>query len=195
VLEAVFILLEFPSPSRRNFIGSHSLPPLWFTVSVLQGHKRVCVKTQKTKQKDEALVAAKRPWRLVFINIRHHGGTLLQLQDLGPLQELLHSQHPNHEVWQKGWGSGHPQAVSCPLSFLLWPIEYMDASLVYPLGCNACSLHCSSATMGFFAVEPYSLEAFSSNQKLWRAETFSSLVAWEAKQKRMRSQKLEADYS
>jgi hypothetical protein len=28
VLEAVFILLEFPSPSRRIFIGSHSLPPV-----------------------------------------------------------------------------------------------------------------------------------------------------------------------
>jgi hypothetical protein len=27
VLEAVFVLLEFPSPSRRIFIGSHSLPP------------------------------------------------------------------------------------------------------------------------------------------------------------------------
>jgi hypothetical protein len=27
VLEAVFILLEFPSPSRRIFIGSHLLPP------------------------------------------------------------------------------------------------------------------------------------------------------------------------
>jgi hypothetical protein len=27
VLEAVFILLEFPSPSRRILIGSHSLPP------------------------------------------------------------------------------------------------------------------------------------------------------------------------
>jgi hypothetical protein len=27
VLEAVFILLEFPSPSRRIFIVSHSLPP------------------------------------------------------------------------------------------------------------------------------------------------------------------------
>jgi hypothetical protein len=36
VLEAVFILLEFQSPSRRIFIGSHSLPPLWFAVSVLQ---------------------------------------------------------------------------------------------------------------------------------------------------------------
>jgi hypothetical protein len=36
VLEAVFILLEFPSPSRRIFIGSHSLPPLWFAVPVLQ---------------------------------------------------------------------------------------------------------------------------------------------------------------
>jgi hypothetical protein len=28
VLEAVFVLLEFQSPSRRIFIGSHSLPPL-----------------------------------------------------------------------------------------------------------------------------------------------------------------------
>jgi hypothetical protein len=27
MLEAVFILLEFPSPSRRFFIGYHSLPP------------------------------------------------------------------------------------------------------------------------------------------------------------------------
>jgi hypothetical protein len=27
VLEAVFILLEFPSPSRRIFIGSHFTPP------------------------------------------------------------------------------------------------------------------------------------------------------------------------
>jgi hypothetical protein len=36
VLEAVFVLLEFRSPSRRIFIGSHSLPPLWFAVSVLQ---------------------------------------------------------------------------------------------------------------------------------------------------------------
>jgi hypothetical protein len=35
-LEAVFILLESPSPSRRIFIGSLSLPPLWFAVSVLQ---------------------------------------------------------------------------------------------------------------------------------------------------------------
>jgi hypothetical protein len=36
VLEAVFVLLESPSPSRIIFIGSHSLPPLWFTVSVLE---------------------------------------------------------------------------------------------------------------------------------------------------------------
>jgi hypothetical protein len=35
-LEATFVLLEFSSPSRRIFIGSHSLPPLWFAVSVLQ---------------------------------------------------------------------------------------------------------------------------------------------------------------
>jgi hypothetical protein len=36
VLVAVFILLEFASPPRRIFIGSHSLPPLCFAVSVLQ---------------------------------------------------------------------------------------------------------------------------------------------------------------
>jgi hypothetical protein len=36
VLEAEFILLEPLSPPRRIFIGSHSLPPLWFAVSVLQ---------------------------------------------------------------------------------------------------------------------------------------------------------------
>jgi hypothetical protein len=36
VLEAVFVLLEFPSPSSRILIGSHSLPPLCFSVSVLQ---------------------------------------------------------------------------------------------------------------------------------------------------------------
>jgi hypothetical protein len=38
VLEVVFVLLDSPSPSRRIFIGSHSLPPLWFAVSVLQSY-------------------------------------------------------------------------------------------------------------------------------------------------------------
>jgi hypothetical protein len=37
VLEVVFILLEFSSLSRKIFLGSHSLPPLWFAVSILQG--------------------------------------------------------------------------------------------------------------------------------------------------------------
>jgi hypothetical protein len=41
-LETAFILLEFPSPSRRIFIDSHSLPPLWFAVSVLQGCELLC---------------------------------------------------------------------------------------------------------------------------------------------------------
>jgi hypothetical protein len=36
MVEAVFVLLESPSPSRRIFIDSHSLPPLWFAISVLQ---------------------------------------------------------------------------------------------------------------------------------------------------------------
>jgi hypothetical protein len=41
VLEVVFVLLESPSPSRKNFIGSHSLPPVWFTVSVLHFDPRM----------------------------------------------------------------------------------------------------------------------------------------------------------
>jgi hypothetical protein len=40
VLEAVFALLESPSPSRIIFIGSHSLPPPWFAVSVLHTRRR-----------------------------------------------------------------------------------------------------------------------------------------------------------
>jgi hypothetical protein len=40
VLEVVFVLLESPSPSKRIFISSHSLPPLWFAVSVLHKVKR-----------------------------------------------------------------------------------------------------------------------------------------------------------
>jgi hypothetical protein len=39
VLEAAFVLLEPSSPSRNIFIGSHSLPPLWFAVSVLHTFK------------------------------------------------------------------------------------------------------------------------------------------------------------
>jgi hypothetical protein len=46
VLEAVFVLLESPSPSRRIFIGSHSLPPLWFAVSVLQDLKDLGIRPE-----------------------------------------------------------------------------------------------------------------------------------------------------
>jgi hypothetical protein len=42
----VFVLLEFSSPSRRIFIGSHSLPPLWFAVSVLQFRAKPRVTTR-----------------------------------------------------------------------------------------------------------------------------------------------------
>jgi hypothetical protein len=42
VLEVVFVLLESSSPSRRIFIGSHSLPPLWFAVSVLHPWNLPC---------------------------------------------------------------------------------------------------------------------------------------------------------
>jgi hypothetical protein len=55
VLEAVFILLEFPSHSRRIFISSQSLPPLWFAVSVLHVPASVC--TSRTVR----VVGADRP--------------------------------------------------------------------------------------------------------------------------------------
>jgi hypothetical protein len=50
VLEAVFVLLESPSPSRRIFIGSHSLPPLWFAVSVMQSIPLVHKKAPRKKK-------------------------------------------------------------------------------------------------------------------------------------------------
>jgi hypothetical protein len=40
VLEALFILLEFLSPSRRIFIGSHSLPPLVCRIGPSTQHGR-----------------------------------------------------------------------------------------------------------------------------------------------------------
>jgi hypothetical protein len=49
VLEAMFVLYESPSPSRRIFIGSHSLPPLWFAVSVLQDFVEVPNKEEIAK--------------------------------------------------------------------------------------------------------------------------------------------------
>jgi hypothetical protein len=51
VLEAVFTLLEFPSPSRRIFIGSLSIPPLWFAVSVLHKCPQFVKKMDKGAKK------------------------------------------------------------------------------------------------------------------------------------------------
>jgi hypothetical protein len=58
VLEVVFILLEPLSPSRRIFIGSHSLPPplLLFAVSVL--HYCSCSRTRMS-------LCCHRPWKMV----------------------------------------------------------------------------------------------------------------------------------
>jgi hypothetical protein len=53
VLEAVFVLLESPSSSRRNFIGSHSLPPLWFAVSVLQKNTQQCRQSEEVQEDEE----------------------------------------------------------------------------------------------------------------------------------------------
>jgi hypothetical protein len=54
VLEAVFILLEFSSPSRRIFIGSHSLPPLWFAVSVLHQQLKTLLETVEAQQAESS---------------------------------------------------------------------------------------------------------------------------------------------
>jgi hypothetical protein len=44
VLEAVFVLLEYPSPSRRIFIDSHSLPPsLVRRIGPLKGQDLVAI--------------------------------------------------------------------------------------------------------------------------------------------------------
>jgi hypothetical protein len=60
VLEAVFVLLEFPSPSRRIFIGSHSLPPLLIAVSVL--HALNIDFKPRTTIKSQALVDFMAEW-------------------------------------------------------------------------------------------------------------------------------------
>jgi hypothetical protein len=72
VLEAAFILLESPSPSRRIFIGSHSLPPLWFTVSVL--HRSVLLNGQtgthgQTGQTHQSNRVGAAPLRLWFFSL------------------------------------------------------------------------------------------------------------------------------
>jgi hypothetical protein len=53
VLEAVFVLLEFSSPSRRIFIGSHSLPPSLVRrigpseAEDMRGDHMVCIKAKQ----------------------------------------------------------------------------------------------------------------------------------------------------
>jgi hypothetical protein len=76
VLEAVFILLEFPSPLRRIFIGSHSLPPLWFAVSVLQGGKAARNRgRRRSAGGDLGFIGRRRePWRAR--HARQDGGGL-----------------------------------------------------------------------------------------------------------------------
>jgi hypothetical protein len=53
VLEVVFVLLESPSPSRRIFIGSHSLPPpsLVRRIGPLVHHTEIA-----TRHKDKAIL-------------------------------------------------------------------------------------------------------------------------------------------
>jgi hypothetical protein len=81
VLEAVFILLEFPSPSRRIFNGSHSLPPLWYAVSVLQTPRSPRTKPEKMKNFED-------PVRKVRI---------LQDKELHPIRRETDDKGPNAE--------------------------------------------------------------------------------------------------
>jgi hypothetical protein len=74
VSEAVFVLLEPPSPSRRIFIGSHSLPPLWFAVSVLQIEQKIdmvqCNDRDKVLLASGQLVGATSEWWNSYIDER-----------------------------------------------------------------------------------------------------------------------------
>jgi hypothetical protein len=56
VLEVEFILLEFLSPSRRIFIGSHSLPSLRFAISVLQWPQHVDMYRKRKRTETNTLV-------------------------------------------------------------------------------------------------------------------------------------------
>jgi hypothetical protein len=109
-LEAVFILLEFPSPSRRIFISSHSLPPLWFAVSVLQplptapgGFNRVLVAIDKfTKWIEVKPVTCPKTDRVLdFLDELVHRYVLPHriITDLG-------SNFNNHQFWEYCENSG-----------------------------------------------------------------------------------------
>jgi hypothetical protein len=74
-LEAAFILLEFPSPLRRIFIGSHSLPPLWFAVSVLH-------LVLRRIQNMEGLHKLSSPWEGAFSIAKVTGPGSYRLQTL-----------------------------------------------------------------------------------------------------------------
>jgi hypothetical protein len=62
VLEAVFVLLEFSSPSRRIFIGSHSLPPsLVRRIGPSKAPK--ITKKEKREEHNQALM---KPRRIIY---------------------------------------------------------------------------------------------------------------------------------
>jgi hypothetical protein len=68
VLEAVFVLLEPPSPSRRILSAPfHSPPPLWFAVSVLQIVADFIIQLRIDKQLDiDVGYVTFTPWKLHF---------------------------------------------------------------------------------------------------------------------------------
>jgi hypothetical protein len=78
-LEAVFVLLEYPSPSRRIFIGSHSLrlsgSPYWSFKKVVS---RFLPLTQPLLRKRRGLAcSAKREGKTEYGELRRPGGLLL----------------------------------------------------------------------------------------------------------------------
>jgi hypothetical protein len=66
VSEAVFILLEFRSPSRRIFIGSHSLPPSLVALSVLQIQANVNRAQRRAEEQRQAVPPCARDLRFRF---------------------------------------------------------------------------------------------------------------------------------
>jgi hypothetical protein len=126
VLEAVFILLEFPSPSRRIFIGSHSLPPSLvrrFGPSSGPRHWRRAdrLRVLDLRQTDDNLQS--RLWRhVVVLSFGHRGG--------------LSAGHPHRLGGSSGSSlglrcqafNGHRFGNSAPLGFSTYQQE--DTGLV-----------------------------------------------------------------
>jgi hypothetical protein len=112
VLEAAFVLLESSSPSRRIFIGSHSLPPLWFAVSVLHRVPR----TKATCLLHTWRPHRQRPFALVLHLHQYESSRNLHLQYLAKNQS---TQRCQSLITQ---GSDHPPVLE-PHMVLNLPLD------------------------------------------------------------------------